>query len=295
MKTPLFCGASVAIVTPFRADGSVNKEKFRELVEMQIAGGTAAITVCGTTGETSTLGDREHRELVETCVDAVAGRIPVIAGAGSNDTSYACRMAKDLASIGVDGLLLVTPYYNKCTQKGLELHMLSVVEASGLPAVLYNVPSRTGMSFKAETYRRLSAHPLINGVKEASGNFDLICETRCLCGDELNIWSGNDSETVPIMAMGGKGVISVVSNVAPRVMADVTALMLAGKTDEARALAEKIYPMSRDLFIETNPIPVKTAMNLMGLDVGPLRLPLCEMDPANEAKLRASMAACGLI
>ncbi|MBR6556128.1 MAG: 4-hydroxy-tetrahydrodipicolinate synthase [Clostridia bacterium] len=295
MKTPIFCGASVAIVTPFDRDGSVNYAKLRELVEMQIEGGTAAITICGTTGESSTLTDEEHRRTISKCLEFVNGRIPVIAGTGSNDTEYAVDLSRFAAAEGTSALLLVTPYYNKCTQNGLKKHMLTIIEAAGIPSILYNVPSRTGVSFTADTYEALSAHPLVNGVKEASSNFDLICETMHRCGDNLNIWSGNDAETVAIMAMGGKGVISVVSNVAPKVMSSICALMNAGKTAEAAKLANSIYPMSRDLFIETNPIPAKTAMNLMGMEVGGLRMPLCEMAPANEEKLRASMAACGLL
>lgn len=295
MKTPLFRGAAVAIVTPFLPSGEVNYDKFRELVEQQIAGGTAAIVVCGTTGETSTLHTDVHRKVVEKCVEYVDHRIPVIAGCGSNDTSYAVEMGKFCASAGVDGLLMVTPYYNKCTPTGLERHMLSIVEAAGIPGIVYNVPSRTGVSCKAESYEKLSRHPLINGVKEASGNIDLVAETIYRCGDELAVWSGNDSQTVPILAMGGQGVISVVSNVAPKVMADICELMFQGKTAEAAKLANFIYPVSRDLFIEVNPIPVKTAMNMMGMEVGGLRMPLCEMEPKNAEKLAATLKTCGLL
>ena len=295
MKTPLFRGAGVAIITPFKQDGSINFDKFAELVEQQIAAGTAAIIVCGTTGETSTLHTEEHQALVRFCVERTAHRIPVIAGCGSNHTDYAIEMGKFCASAGVDGLLMVTPYYNKCSQTGLARHMTSIVEAAGIPGILYNVPSRTGVSFTAETYELLSRHPLINGVKEASGNFDLMAETRHRCGDELCLWSGNDSQVVPTMALGGDGVISVVSNIAPAAMAKVCSLMLAGRTAEAAKAADRIHPLSRDLFLEVNPIPVKTAMNLMGMEVGGFRMPLCEMSPANAEKLAATLRSCGLL
>lgn len=295
MKSPIFTGSCVAIVTPFYPDGTVNFVKLGELIEFQIAGGTAAITICGTTGESSTLNDTEHRKCIEYCVQKAAGRVKVIAGTGSNDTAYAVELSVSAAKDGVDALLMVTPYYNKCTQKGLIKHYLTVAEAAGKPIILYNVPSRTGMSITADTYCQLSKHPLINGVKEASGNLSLIGDTLYRCGDDFNIWSGNDSDVLPILAMGGKGVISVVSNVAPRIMSDICSLFFVGKINECAALCTKYYPLCSDLFIEVNPIPVKTAMNMMGMDVGGLRMPLCEMSDNNAAVLRSTLIKSGLL
>ena len=294
MKKTIFEGAATALITPLTENG-IDYEAFGRLIDWQIEGGIDALVICGTTGEGSTLTDKEHRDAIEYAVKRAAKRVPIIAGTGSNDTAYAVDLTKFSYNVGADASLVVTPYYNKATQKGLIRMFTEIADAAPLPMILYNVPSRTGVSFTADTYEALSAHPLVNGVKEASSNFDLICETLHRCGDNLNIWSGNDAETVAIMAMGGKGVISVVSNVAPKVMSTICALMREGKTSEAAELAGRIYPMSRDLFIETNPIPAKTAMNLMGMEVGGLRMPLCEMAPANIEKLRASMAACGLL
>ncbi len=295
MKTPVFTGACVAIVTPFR-NGKVDFEKLGELIEMQIAGGTDCICICGTTGEASTQTVEEHKETIRYAVKKVAGRVKVIAGTGSNCTATALDTSTAAEEAGVDGLLMVTPYYNKTTQHGLIKHYTYLADRLHTPIILYNVPGRTGMSFTAETYAELSKHPLINGVKEASGNFNLIAHTRMLCGDELNIWSGEDGMVVPLMAMGGKGVISVVSNVNPRLMADMTHLALEGRFEEAADLQiNQVTPLADALFMETNPVPVKEALNLMGMDVGEPRMPLCCMTDAHREMLKAALAKAGLL
>lgn len=295
MKTPLFTGSNVAIVTPMHADGSINFEKLGQLIEFQIQGGTSAITICGTTGEASTLKDDEHLAAIKYTVEAVAGRVPVIAGTGSNDTAHAIELSKEAASYGADGLLLVTPYYNKCTPKGLIQYFTKTVDAAGVPAIVYNVPSRTGVSMGVPVYRELSRHPLINGVKEASGDTELVLRTLAACGDELNVWSGNDSQIVPFMAMGAKGVISVMANIAPRETAAIVGACLAGDYQKAAELQVRYMDLIDALFCEVNPIPVKTALNLMGLDVGPLRLPLCEMAEQNLDRLKQSLTAVKLL
>jgi 4-hydroxy-tetrahydrodipicolinate synthase len=295
MKTPVFTGASVAIVTPFR-NGKVDFAKFGELIEFQIAGGTDCICVCGTTGEAATQTIEEHKETIRYAVEKVAGRAVVLAGTGSNCTATALELSLDAQEAGADALLVVTPYYNKTTQRGLIQHYTYLADRVNIPIVCYNVPSRTGMCFTAETYKELSKHPMINGVKEASGNFDLVAHTRLLCGDDFNIWSGEDAQVVPMMALGGKGVISVVSNVAPNLMADMTHLALEGKFDEAAKLQiEQVTPLADALFMETNPIPVKEAMNLMGMDVGELRMPLFPMGDANRSKLIDALKQAGLL
>ena len=295
MKAPVFRGSSVAIVTPFTPDGKVNYEKFHELVDMQIAGGTAAITVCGTTGESATLSDDEHIALVKDCVDYVAGRIKVVAGSGSNDTMHALHLSKACEEAGADALLVVTPYYNKTSQRGLVKHYEYLADRVHTPIIVYSVPSRTGMAASVDTLKALSAHPMINGVKDANSNIGGVAATLAACGDDLNVWSGNDDETVAMMALGAKGVISVWANVDPRGVADLTAACLRGDFAEAAALQLKAYSLIKSLFIETNPMPVKTAMNIMGLEVGDVRPPLCEMLPENIEKLRARLLGYGLI
>ena len=294
MKEPVFTGSSVAIVTPFR-DGRVDFEKLAELIDFQIAGGTAAITICGTTGESSTLSMEEHMETVDFCIKHVAGRVKVIAGTGSNDTMAALELSQEAEKSGADALLMVTPYYNKTTQKGLIQHYTYIADRVNLPIILYNVPSRTGLSFTAETYKALSKHPNINGVKEASGNFSLIAATIADCGDDLYVWSGNDNETVPMMSLGAKGVISVVANILPGLMAELTQACLEGDFAKGASLQLKYLELMNRLFIEVNPIPVKAAMNLMGMNVGEPRLPLCEMEPANLEKLKEAMRRVNLI
>lgn len=295
MKTPLFTGSSVAIVTPMHADGSVHYAKLTELIELQIAAGTAAITVCGTTGESATLTDHERIAVISHCVRTVNGRIPVIAGTGSNQTAHTLRLSQEAKKAGADGLLLVTPYYNKCSATGLIRHYLSVADSVELPIIIYNVPSRTGVSMNAEIYRQLSRHPLINGVKEASGSTDLVLRTLDACGDELNIWSGNDGQIVPIMALGGKGVISVLANLCPKVTRELTAACLRGDYETAASMQKQYMALIDALFCEVNPIPVKTAMNLMGLGVGPLRMPLCQLDDGKKERLISALHQKNLI
>lgn len=295
MKTPLFTGSSVAIVTPMHADGSVHYAKLTELIELQIAAGTAAITVCGTTGESATLTDHERIAVISHCVRTVNGRIPVIAGTGSNQTAHTLRLSQEAKKAGADGLLLVTPYYNKCSATGLIRHYLSVADSVELPIIVYNVPSRTGVSMNAEIYRQLSRHPLINGVKEASGSTDLVLRTLDACGDDFNIWSGNDGQIVPIMALGGKGVISVLANLCPEVTAGLTAACLRGDYETAAFMQKQYMALIDALFCEVNPIPVKTAMNLMGLGVGPLRMPLCQLDDGKKERLISALHQKNLI
>lgn len=293
MKTPVFTGSAVAIVTPFTGD-FVNFERFGELIDMQIASGTNAIVVCGTTGEASTQTIPEHLASIEFCIKRVNGRVPVIAGTGSNDTMHALLMSQSAEKSGADALLHVTPYYNKTSQAGLVKHFTYVADRVRIPVILYNVPSRTGMSFTAETYKELSKHPNINGVKEASGNFTLVAQTRHLCGDDLNIWSGNDDQILPVLSMGGSGVISVLANVIPKETAEICRLWFEGKCKESADLQIKYQELIDALFCDVNPIPVKTAMSLMGYDCGPLRMPLCEMAPKNLERLKTAMKQVGL-
>lgn len=292
MKQPLFEGNSPAIITPFKED-FIDFEKLGELIEEQIAGGVSAITVCGTTGEASTQSIPEHLAAVEYTVKQAAGRVKVIAGTGSNDTAHALLMSKSAEISGVDGLLMVTPYYNKTSQAGLVKHYTYLADRLHVPIILYNVPGRTGLSLTAETYYELSKHPLINGVKEASGDLGLIARTRMLCGDELNIWSGNDDQIVALMSLGAKGVISVLSNICPQVVTDIAKHCLDGNFKEAAALQVKYMELIDALFIEVNPIPVKTAMNLLGKNVGPLRMPLCEMGENALAVLKKALVNAG--
>ena len=295
MREPVFTGACPAIVTPFDATGAVNYDRFAQLIDEQIAGGVDAVCVLGTTGECATLSLREHISAVNFCVKHVNHRVKVIAGAGSNDTSAAVYLSQHAQDSGADALLHVTPYYNKCSQEGLIRHYEYIADRTELPIILYNVPSRTGVSFTAETYRVLSQNPKINGVKEASGNFSLVAHTRYLCGEDFYIWSGNDDQVVPMMALGAKGVISVVANVAPKLMVDISHLCLEGKFQEAFQLQLQHTELMDALFLEVNPIPVKAALNLMGRDVGGLRLPLCDISPANLGILRGAMERSGLL
>ena len=294
MKLPVFTGTSVAIVTPFR-DGKVDYKKLAELIDIQIAGNTAAITICGTTGEGSTLSLEEHVATVDFCIKHVNSRVKVIAGTGSNDTHAALFLSQEAEKSGADALMIVNPYYNKTTQHGLVKHYNFIADRVKTPIILYNVPGRTGMSFTTETYIELSKHPNINGVKEASGSFSLIASTIAACGDSLNVWSGNDEDIVPMMSIGAKGAISVIANILPTQIAEMTAYALDGNFKRAAEIQLKYLNLIDTLFIETNPIPVKTALNLMGLDVGELRMPLCEMAPANLEKLKQAMSAVGLL
>jgi 4-hydroxy-tetrahydrodipicolinate synthase len=293
MKNLLFTGSAVAIVTPFK-DGNVNFDKLAELIDFQIDGGTASIVICGTTGESATQTLEEHAETVDFCIKHTNGRVPVIAGAGSNDTEAALYLCRSAEKSGADGLLIVTPYYNKTTQKGLIKHYNYLADRVNIPIILYNVPGRTGIGFTAETYYELSKHPNIIGVKEASADINLVTKTMALCGDDLYFWSGDDSFGLPCMALGGKGIISVLANFLPRVIADLCDLCLAGDYENARKLNFKYIELMSAMFYEVNPIPVKTAMNLLGMDVGDLRMPLCEMEPNNLEKLKKAMIKAGL-
>lgn len=295
MREPIFTGACPAIVTPFDQSGAINYDRFAQLIDEQIDAGVDAICAVGTTGECSTLTLREHIAAVNFCVKHVNHRVKVIAGAGSNDTSAAVYLSQHAEDSGADALLHVTPYYNKCSQEGLIRHYEYIADRTELPIILYNVPSRTGVSFTAETYKALSQNPKINGVKEASGNLNLITHTRYLCGDDFSIWSGNDDQVVPMMSLGAKGVISVVANIDPKLMVDITHRCLEGRFEEAARLQLDHMDLIDALFCEVNPIPVKAALNLMGKDVGGLRLPLCDISPANLEVLRAAMERTGLL
>lgn len=293
LKTPLFKGSCTAIVTPFTENG-IDYDRLAKNIDFQYENGTTAVVVCGTTGENPTHSEDEHNELVRFTVQASRGRMKVIAGVGSNNTRTALKYAQNARYAGADGILMVTPYYNKSTQKGLIEHFSYVADRVEIPMILYNVPSRTGISISAETYKLLSRHPNINGIKEASGDFSLIAKVRSQCGDDLYIWSGNDDNTVPMMALGALGVISVASNIVPAVTAKLCALCLEGDFTAATELYGKYAKLFSALFIETNPIPVKAAMKLMDMDSGLLRLPLVEIGEENLAKLKAVMRDCGL-
>ncbi len=293
MKTPIFTGAATAIVTPFRGY-SIDYNKMAELIEQQVQGGISCIVVCGTTGENATQPIEEHEKLVDFCVKKAAGRTKIVAGVGSNDTMTSVRLAESAKKSGVDGILMVTPYYNKATQRGLVQHFTTVADRVDVPMIVYNVPSRTGGGIKPETYKILSKHPNINGVKEASGDLSLFARSRALCQDDLYFWSGNDDNTIPMMAMGALGVISVASNIIPETVTQLCNLCLKGDFKAATKLYFKYADLYEKLFIEVNPIPVKTAMNLLGMDVGGLRLPLCDMAPENLEKLKKSLTDVGL-
>ena len=295
MKKPVFTGAGVAIITPMHQDGSINFEVLGQILEDQIARGTDAIVICGTTGECSTLIDQEQLSAIKFTVDTVAHRVPVIAGAGSNDTAHGCALAAGAAACGADALLMVTPYYNKTSQAGLVAHFTAMAEAGGIPVIVYNVPSRTGVNIKPETAKKLSEHPLINGIKEASGNISQVVQIAALCGDSLNIYSGNDDQVLPLLSLGGKGVISVVSNVAPTLVHDCCQAWFDGDTDKARRLQLEILPLCDAMFCDVNPIPVKYAMNLLGWQAGACRLPLVEPGDAQKVKIEQALREHGLL
>ena len=293
----IFKGAGVAIVTPMFEDGKVNYDKLDEILNEQIDNGTDAIIICGTTGESSTLTHGEHLKTIKFAVDQVKGRIPVIGGTGSNCTETAVMMSSEAASYGVDGLLVVTPYYNKASQKGLIGHYTTVAEAvSGVPVIVYNVPSRTGCNILPQTMASLVKDvPNIVGLKAASGNLSQIAKTMALCDGNLDLYSGNDDQILPILSLGGIGVISVLSNVAPRQTHDIVMEFLNGNLAKAARLQLDAIDLIDSLFCEVNPIPVKTAMNLLGKEVGPTRMPLCEMEPANKERLIKSLKDYGLL
>ena len=294
-KDIIFKGAATALVTPFDENGAVDYKAFAKLIDFQIAGGIDALVICGTTGEGSTLTDEEHRECIRFSVEHIAGRVPVIAGTGSNDTDYANSLSKYACDVGADALLLVTPYYNKATPKGLIKSFLDTAEKTDKPIILYNVPSRTGVNITMPVYRELAKHERIVAVKEASGNMSQIAEIAAELSDDLAIYSGNDDQIVPILSLGGQGVISVLSNVMPKETHDICQKFFDGDVAGSRELQLKYLELINNLFIEVNPIPVKTACGLMNLCSDLMRLPLCEMDDANKAKLAASMAKAGLI
>ena len=291
----IFTGAGVAIVTPFMDNGEVDYESFAKNIEYQIANGTDAIIVCGTTGEASTLSHEEHLDVIRYCVKCVNGRIPVVAGTGSNCTETAIYLSQEAEKAGADGLLVVTPYYNKATQKGLIAHFTAVANSVKIPVILYNVPGRTGCNIAPETIAYLVKNvENIVGVKEASGNISQVAKIMQLTGGKIDLYSGNDDQIVPLLSLGGIGVISVVSNVAPKETHDIVAKWFEGDVAESCRLQLKAIPLVDQLFCEVNPIPVKAAMNLMGWEVGPLRMPLTEMEPAHKENLKAAMKEYGI-
>ena len=292
----VFTGAGVALVTPFHADGAVNYDKLDELLEEQVKGGTDAIVICGTTGESATLTEEEHSEVIRFACERIKGRIPVVAGTGSNCTETAIQLSREAEADGADAVLLVSPYYNKTTQKGLREHYQAIADEIHIPAILYNVPSRTGVNIKPETIAWLCGNvENIVGVKEASGDFSAIAQIANLSDGTVDIWSGNDDQTVPMMALGAKGVISVWSNVAPTAVHDMCRAFFDGDTARAMKMQIEAIPLLNALFCETNPIPVKTAMNLMGKNVGPFRRPLVDMEPENLERLKKAMQGAGLL
>ncbi|MBS5138440.1 MAG: 4-hydroxy-tetrahydrodipicolinate synthase [Negativibacillus massiliensis] len=295
MKKTIFTGAGVAIVTPMNPDESINFDRLGQIIDNQIENGTDAIVICGTTGESATMTDQEHVDCIEYAVKRVNGRVPVIAGAGSNHTSYAVWMSKEAKRVGADALLHVTPYYNKTSQTGLIRHFNAVADATDLPIILYNVPSRTGVNITPATYRELAKHPNIVAAKEASGNISQIAQIAQACGDELDLYSGNDDQIVPLLSLGAKGVISVLSNIMPRETHDICRLFFEGKIAESRALQLKLLPLINALFSDVNPIPVKEAMNMMGWECGECRLPLVSMQPQAKEHLRVLMQEQGLV
>lgn len=293
MKKTVFTGAATAIVTPLTADG-VDYEAFGRLLDWQVAEGIDAIVVCGTTGESSTLTDEEHKGAIKYAVERVGGKVPVIAGTGSNDTAYALELTKYASDVGVDGVLLVTPYYNKATQKGLVQMFSSIADISAAPVILYNVPSRTGVNIEAKTVLELSEHPNISGIKEASGNITQVADIASLCGDKIDIYSGNDDQTIPIMSLGGKGCISVLSNLLPKETSLMCKLALEGNYKDAAKMQLDFLPLVHALFSEVNPIPVKSAMAKMGYCEEYLRLPLTVMEDAHKAVLFDEMRKMGI-
>ena len=296
MKHTVFKGSGVALITPFDKTGNeINFKKLGELIQYHIDNSTDAIILCGTTGEASTLPDDQHKEALKYAVDLVQGRIPLIAGTGSNDTAHAVMMTEYAYSIGADAVLCVTPYYNKTTQRGLIKHYEAIAACADIPIILYNVPGRTSVNMAPETAATLSHIENIVAIKEASGNISQVAKVAALCEDRMDIYSGNDDQIVPVMSLGGIGVISVLANVAPKKVHDMVYSYLGGNTKESLALQLEATSINEALFCEVNPIPVKTACNLMGFDVGPVRLPLYEMEESNLNKLKKAMTEYGLL
>lgn len=295
MKKTIFKGCATAVITPMLPDGQIDFEEFGHILENQISQGVDALVVCGTTGEASTMQDGEHLAVIEYAVKAVAGRVPVIAGTGSNDTAHAVWMSKEAAKCGADALLLVTPYYNKTSQAGLIRHFNTIVDAAGLPAILYCVPSRTGVNITPATAKELARNPLICGLKEASGNISQVAQIAALCGDEIDLYSGNDDQIVPVLSLGGKGVISVLGNVAPRQTHDICQMWFDGNVTGSAALQLRMLGLCQALFCDVNPIPVKAAMNLTGWRAGACRLPLVDLSEEHLALLKAELSKLDLL
>ncbi len=292
-RKPIFTGAASALVTPMNANG-VDYENFRKLINWQIDEGIDALVIAGTSGEGSTLTDEEHREVLKFAVEVVGGRVPVIAGTGSNDTAYAIELTKFACEVGCDAMLVVTPYYNKATQKGLIKMFTAIADVSTKPIILYNVPSRTGVNIEPATYAELAKHPMIQAIKEANGQIDKITETMALCGDKLTLYSGNDDQIVPLMSVGGKGVISVLSNVLPKETSEMCHKFLNGDIKGAAEMQFKYFPLVKALFSEVNPIPAKAAMAAMGYCEDYVRLPLTSMEDSTKAVLLDRMREVGL-
>ena len=290
----IFEGSGVALVTPFSQEG-VNYEALADLIEWHIERGTDALVVCGTTGESATMSLQEKQGVISAAVTQAAGRIPVVAGTGGNNTAESVQLSRFAAEAGADALMLVTPYYNKATQSGLVAHFVEIAEAAGIPCILYNVPSRTGLNMKPATVARLAAHPLICGIKEASGDISQIARIAQLCTDGFALYAGNDDQVVPTLALGGSGVISVVANVLPRETHDMVRMYLDGMTRQAKDLQLAMLPVIEAMFCEVNPIPVKAALNLMGWQAGPVRAPLSELESDSRAILFRELQAWGLI
>lgn len=295
MKNPIFTGSAVALVTPFGPDGSVNFEMLARLIDMHLHNNTDAIVLCATSGESPNLTAKEYEEILRRGIKQIAGRVPVVAGAGSNSTAHALGLCQTAEAAGADALLVVTPYYNKTSQAGLVAHYTYLADRVHKPIILYNVPSRTGLNVAPETYQALSKHPLINGVKEANGNVSSVAKTLALCGDDFNVYSGNDDQALPILALGGKGVISVFANCAPRAMHDLCAAVLNGDCRKAAAMEANYLPLMNALFMDVNPIPVKEAMRQLGYDCGVCRLPLIEMQAQAKARLAEVLSRYDLV
>lgn len=295
MKKLIFTGSGVALVTPMKQDGAVDYDALDRLVDFHLKNGTDALVVCATTGESPVLSHDEHCKIVEAVVKKVGKRIPVIASSGSNDTKYAAELSKALEDLGADALLMVTPYYNKTSQAGLVRHYYYVADRVNIPIVLYNVPSRTGLNIRPETYLELSRHPLINATKEANGDISSVAKTAALCGDELLIYSGEDNQTLPILSLGGKGVISVLANIVPAATHKMCADYLSGNTEAARTAFLEYLELMDALFMDVNPIPVKAAMEMMKLNCGECRLPLAPLSEDAQEKLHGVLKKYGLI
>lgn len=293
MSNTIFTGCATAIATPMNSDGSINYDEFGRLIDWQIDNKIDALVICGTTGESATMTDEEHIEVIRYGIKRVAGRVPVIAGAGSNDTAYAVELSKEAEKAGADALLQVTPYYNKASQRGLVKHFTAIADAVNIPIMLYNVPSRTGCNIAVDTYIELAKHPNITAVKEASGKMETVMGIAA--NTDLDIYSGNDDEALCCLALGGKGLISVTSNVAPLMKHNEIALYLDGKREEALEIAKKLFALDKAMFMDVNPIPVKEALNIAGFKAGECRLPLCSMSDEMKAKLKAEMEKVGLV